>query len=313
MKISDFSPQFPVLWASGGTTTTVQYPLLSGTALATGRASIASGFPAVNFTPPAAGGVYPWGADWNGALKTLSVSAQNYEAGVIPLFSQSFANSIGGYPQNAIVADASTAGLFWVSTADANTTVPGASGAAWQKFGWNQFVKQGWGFSDFGNNLIYIGWRTDGSGLGLGVDGTDAGTFALKADVMPSQSVFGQASQVYYTPTPNSSQTTTHIVDLTFTAPYDGLVYASASFNVSNIQPSQCQGLIQIEGSSYQPSTGSTVWSDTTLFPMSGSGLMRVKKGDNITIVASYNLPSSSSTFASVGQTITYTFTPAGY
>ncbi|UMM08407.1 hypothetical protein MKW11_14660 [Gluconobacter frateurii] len=128
MKLSDFAPQFGTLWAAGATSSTLQYPLLSGTSLSTGRASIASGFPAANFTPPAAGGVYPWGADWNGALRTLSVSAQNYEAGNVPVFSADFASEIGGYADNALVQ---YGGEYWVSTADGNTTVPGASGASW--------------------------------------------------------------------------------------------------------------------------------------------------------------------------------------
>lgn len=129
MKLSDFAPQFGTLWAAGATSSTLQYPLLSGTSLSTGRASIASGFPAANFTPPAAGGVYPWGADWNGALRTLSVSAQNYEAGNVPVWSAEMANNISGYPNCALVQ---YGGVYYVSMADANTTTPGASGASWQ-------------------------------------------------------------------------------------------------------------------------------------------------------------------------------------
>lgn len=44
-----------------------------------------------------------------------------------------------------------------------------------------KFVKQSWGFSNFGTNQIYAGWRTDGSGLGLAVDKTDLGNVAFQS------------------------------------------------------------------------------------------------------------------------------------
>ncbi|MCP1274823.1 hypothetical protein NKW43_14215 [Gluconobacter albidus] len=294
MKQTDFAPQFPVLWASSGTSTTVQYPLLSGTSLATGRASIDSGFPAANFTPPAAGGVYPWGADWNGALKTLSVSAQNYEAGAIPLFSQSFANSIGGYPQNAIVADTGTAGLFWVSTADANTTVPGASGAAWQKFGWNQFVKQGWGFSNFGNNVIYLGWRPDGN-LGLGVDSTDVGNVALQGAGKLAQ---GGWTEQYYTLAAGGSRT----VSLTFNAPVPGYVHVigSANYAVQNSNQTNLTIIVNGQNLSADQVTGSTA--------MTNHSCVEVAAG--AVTVASY-CGTSSQNPPNVGHTLSYLFIPS--
>ena len=60
-----------------------------------------------------------------------------------------------------------------VSDWNSNQAVRAADAKGW-------FVKQGWSFSNFGGNAIYVGWRNDGSGLGLGVDQTDIGTFALK-------------------------------------------------------------------------------------------------------------------------------------
>lgn len=53
------------------------------------------------------------------------------QAGYLGSFSSTLASSISGYAFNAILADASTAGKFWVSTASSNTTVPGNSGASW--------------------------------------------------------------------------------------------------------------------------------------------------------------------------------------
>ncbi|MBS1029438.1 hypothetical protein [Gluconobacter albidus] len=294
MKLSDFAPQFPVLWGSSGTTTTVQYPLLSGTALATGRASIASGFPAVNFTPPAAGGVYPWGADWNGALKTFSVSAQNYESGVVPSFSQDFANSIGGYPQNSVVSDTSTAGLFWVSTADANVTPPGVTGTAWQKFGWNQFVKQGWGFSNFGNNAIYLGWRPDGN-LGLGVDSTDVGNVALQGAGKLAQ---GGWTEQYYTLPSGGSKT----ISLTFTAPVPGYVHVIGSANYSAQNSNQTNLTVIVNGQSLSADqvTGTTA--------MTNHSCVAVAAGS--VTVASY-CGTSSQNSPNVGHTLSYLFVPS--
>ncbi|MBF0889769.1 H-type lectin domain-containing protein [Gluconobacter cadivus] len=50
----------------------------------------------------------------------------------------------------------------------------------------NKFVKQSWGFSNFGANQIYVGWRTDGSGLGIAVDQTDLGNVAFQSWVSQS-------------------------------------------------------------------------------------------------------------------------------
>lgn len=49
-------------------------------------------------------------------------------------FNAALAAAFGGYPLNAIVADATTAGKYWRSTTDGNLTMLGASGAAWVDF-----------------------------------------------------------------------------------------------------------------------------------------------------------------------------------
>lgn len=74
-----------------------------------------------------------------------------------------------------------------VSDWNSNQAVRAADAKGW-------FVKQGWGFSNFGGNAIYIGWRNDGSGLGLGVDQTDIGTFAFKGWVSDNYATTIQVS-----------------------------------------------------------------------------------------------------------------------
>lgn len=51
---------------------------------------------------------------------------------IVAPFNSALAQAFGGYPLNAIVCDSATAGTFWVSTAAANTSTPGATGASWQ-------------------------------------------------------------------------------------------------------------------------------------------------------------------------------------
>ncbi|WP_061470896.1 gp53-like domain-containing protein [Acetobacter senegalensis] len=96
-----------------------------------GTASIALGFPPETFIDRAAGGEPPRGQDMNGFLNRISRAIQVLQAGYFGPFNAAFAAAIGGYPSGAIVRG-SVVGTFWVSTADNNTTTPGASGATWQ-------------------------------------------------------------------------------------------------------------------------------------------------------------------------------------
>lgn len=66
--------------------------------------------------------------------------------GQISNFNQSFATAIGGYKKYAIVSDGS--GNYWSSTADQNTTVPGASGSKWQNL-FSGYATQSWSSSQF--------------------------------------------------------------------------------------------------------------------------------------------------------------------
>jgi|GEM_PF-6865896 len=65
----------------------------------------------------------------NGNLAQLQAAIK--VLGNAPVWSAAFAKLIGGYPNRFLVQDASSAGVFWISTADNNLTVPGAQGASW--------------------------------------------------------------------------------------------------------------------------------------------------------------------------------------
>ncbi|WP_336764148.1 hypothetical protein [Asaia sp. VD9] len=63
-------------------------------------------------------------------LEQNLIAALRRSSLVLP-YDGSFANKVGGYPSKTIVADPTTLGVFWVSTADNNLTTPGAQGASW--------------------------------------------------------------------------------------------------------------------------------------------------------------------------------------
>ncbi|MCP1214146.1 hypothetical protein [Acetobacter okinawensis] len=129
--------------ASGNIATIPQTQATAGD----GTASLALGFPPETFIARAAGGEPPRGQDMNGLLNLLSSAMQVLQAGYLGPFNSDFAQGIGGYPAGAIVAG-STAGTFWVSTADANVSTPGATGATWQSL-FNGYATQTWANGQF--------------------------------------------------------------------------------------------------------------------------------------------------------------------
>jgi len=67
----------------------------------------------------------------NGALCQISQWTQWQNAGAPTFYDSVFSTAVSGYPAGAVVANASTAGCFWVSTADNNTSNPDTGGANW--------------------------------------------------------------------------------------------------------------------------------------------------------------------------------------
>ena len=77
-------------------------------------------------------------------------------------FNAELAAAFGGYPLNAIVSDATTAGTYWRSTAAGNTTVPGATDAKWVDL-----------FSGFvSGTLNSVSANGDKDGTGLNYEGS---------------------------------------------------------------------------------------------------------------------------------------------
>ena len=105
----------------------------TGSMVTDGLAAMDSGFPSTTLTPRSAGGVPPHGEDMNGILYAITSKLQASDAGARYPFDATFATSIGGYPNGAIVMSSDLAGE-WLNTTDANTTNP--EGTATANTGW---------------------------------------------------------------------------------------------------------------------------------------------------------------------------------
>ena len=126
--------KMPTTWASGakpGYIRTIGNPSLIGKN--DGAASYTDGFPPLTFTPVAAGGVPPYGADMNGILNQMTQWEQWAQAGGPVRYDAIFQSAIGGYPAEARVGSNTTTNLVWQSTGDNNVTNPDTGTAVnWQ-------------------------------------------------------------------------------------------------------------------------------------------------------------------------------------
>lgn len=132
MKATDIPAKISLAWgSSAGPSFLRTVPVPSQQGVQAGAASWTDGFPPTCFTPVAAGGTPPFGADFNGALNALSALLKWYSAGGTVSYDPTFQTAVGGYPKGAIVQSAATPGVFWTSTADNNVSNPDAGGAGW--------------------------------------------------------------------------------------------------------------------------------------------------------------------------------------
>ncbi|MFK2876879.1 hypothetical protein [Rhodanobacter hydrolyticus] len=118
----------PLPFANSGTKNAI--PTASQIGITAGAASLTDGFPPLTFTPISAGGVPPFGADFNGILNLLSQTVQWVQAGGQFGYNSTFQTAISGYPKGALLLRSDLSG-FWLSTADGNTTDPDTGGSGW--------------------------------------------------------------------------------------------------------------------------------------------------------------------------------------
>ncbi len=128
MQASNAPIKSAVPFAESGTKNTI--PVASQIGVTPGAASFTDGFPPLTMTPLAAGGVPPYGADFNGILNFLSAAARWQQAGGAYPYDAEFSTAIGGYPQGAMLKK-SVGGGYWLNLAEHNTGNPDAGGANW--------------------------------------------------------------------------------------------------------------------------------------------------------------------------------------
>ncbi|MHC0506496.1 pyocin knob domain-containing protein [Achromobacter aegrifaciens] len=133
MQASNAPIKSAVPFAESGTKNTI--PVASQIGVTPGAASFADGFPPLTMTPLAAGGVPPYGADFNGILNFLSTAIRWSQAGANYRFDAAFSAAVGGYPKGAILAASSGTGSRWLNLMEDNTADPDAGGGGWVALG----------------------------------------------------------------------------------------------------------------------------------------------------------------------------------
>jgi len=127
MQTSGIPPRVAVPFADSGTKNTIPVP--SQVAITPGAASFTTGFPPLTMTPITAGGVPPYGADFNGILNAITNAIRWSSAGSGYPFDSAFAGTVTGYPKGALVPASDYSG-YWLNTIEANATNPENSTSA---------------------------------------------------------------------------------------------------------------------------------------------------------------------------------------
>lgn len=141
-------------FANSGTKNTI--PNVSQIGITPGAASYTDGFPPLTFTPIAAGGVPPFGADFNGILNALSAWVLWFTAaGTAAPWNSTYSTAIGGYPKGALIPKATLDG-FWLNTTDNNTTNPDTGGAGWNDSGAGRLVRRSVYFNNAGVQNVSV-------------------------------------------------------------------------------------------------------------------------------------------------------------
>lgn len=125
MPVSEPS-KYTTLWAQGG----IRFDIPPAADPVTGKAGFDLGFSSINMASEAAGGIPPWGQDFNGIFYSLTKAAQYTQAGGVPTFDAALAAAVGGYTKGAVVIGSNGATL-WQNTVNGNTSNPDSGGSGW--------------------------------------------------------------------------------------------------------------------------------------------------------------------------------------
>ncbi|MCB5318603.1 hypothetical protein LH413_13990 [Yersinia massiliensis] len=121
MLNSAIPTKMAVPFANSGEKQTI--PVASQIGISSGRASFTDGFPPLTRTPLTAGGIPPYGTDFNGILNAITSSIRWSNAGGVYSFDSDFSSSVGGYPKGSLLSNSINSG-YWFNTTDGNTANP---------------------------------------------------------------------------------------------------------------------------------------------------------------------------------------------
>ena len=164
----------PTYWGAGAGGAYIRtVPIPSQIGITAGAASFTDGFVPDNMTPEVSGGIPPFGQDMNGALRAITQWLQWAQAGNPLPYDATFQGNIGGYPQGAIIASATTLGVRWLSIVDNNTSNPDSGGDNWITTGDGQRNDMIWNPA----GVSRPGWVI-ANGTTIGNSGSSAGQLA---------------------------------------------------------------------------------------------------------------------------------------
>ena len=129
MNSSDIPARIPIPFANNAGGSYVRN-IPTAHSATPGAASYYDGFPPECFLPPLAGGIPPFGQDFNGILRQTTAGMRWLQSGGLPAYDATHSSNIGGYPSGAVLL-AADGTHWWRSTTDANTSDPDTGGANW--------------------------------------------------------------------------------------------------------------------------------------------------------------------------------------
>ncbi|WP_196796387.1 hypothetical protein [Yersinia massiliensis] len=121
MQNSSIPTRMPVPFANSGVKQTI--PIDSQIGIEGGRASFTDGFPPLTRIPLTAGGIPPYGTDFNGVLNAITDSIRWANAGGGYLYDSAFSSLVSGYPKGARLINSTYTG-YWLNTTEGNTIAP---------------------------------------------------------------------------------------------------------------------------------------------------------------------------------------------
>lgn len=130
------APVYPITEPFGATAVnpadiTLPIPVPTQTGILVGAASFDDGFPPATRTDPSAGGVPPYGQDFNGIMYMVTVYCALMQAGQIVPYDATVAAAIFGYAVGAKIASVATPGRVWTNYLDGNTADPDVDDTGW--------------------------------------------------------------------------------------------------------------------------------------------------------------------------------------